>query len=53
MASEMGGEDADMNNPSKTTSIYKIMQEYMDLDDMICRSICSFDNLEMRKKLAN
>lgn len=55
MASEMGGEDADMQgiNSSKTTSIYKVMQECMDLDDMVCRSICSFDNLEIRKKLAN
>ena len=25
----------------------------MDLDEMICRSICSIENPEVRKKLAN
>lgn len=25
----------------------------MDLDEMICRSICTIDNLDIRKKLAN
>jgi hypothetical protein len=29
------------------------MQEPMDLDEMICRSICSIENGDSRKKLAN
>jgi actin-related protein len=24
----------------------------MDLDEMVCRSICSFDNLDQRKRFA-
>jgi actin-related protein len=29
------------------------MQEPMDLDEMICRSICTIDNIDSRKKMAN
>ena len=29
------------------------MEEPMDLDEMICRSICSIENLEIRRKMAN
>jgi len=29
------------------------MQEPMDLDEMICKSICSIDNQEIRRKMAN
>jgi actin-related protein len=29
------------------------MQEPMDLDEMICKSICSIENPDVRKKLAN
>jgi actin-related protein len=29
------------------------MQEPMDLDEMICRSICTMDNIDSRKKMAN
>mmetsp|Transcript_13269 Transcript_13269/g.13068 ORF Transcript_13269/g.13068 Transcript_13269/m.13068 type:complete len:183 (+) Transcript_13269:763-1311(+) len=50
VTSDLGNEEGD---PSKSQSIYKVMQEPMDLDDMICRSICSFENQEQRKKLAN
>jgi actin-related protein len=29
------------------------MEEPMDLDEMICRSICSIDSTDIRKKMAN
>ncbi len=29
------------------------MQEPMDLDEMICRSICTMDNIDSKKKMAN
>jgi len=29
------------------------MQEAMDLDEMICRSICGVDSIDTRKKLAS
>jgi actin-related protein len=29
------------------------MQEPMDLDEMICRSICTIENIDSRKKMAN
>ena len=29
------------------------MQDPMDLDEMICRSICSMENPEVRRKMAN
>jgi|LauGreDrversion4_2_1035121.scaffolds.fasta_scaffold149974_2 hypothetical protein len=29
------------------------MQEPIDLDEMICKSICSIENPDVRKKLAN
>jgi actin-related protein len=29
------------------------MQEPMDLDEMICRSICTMDNIDSRKRMAN
>ena len=29
------------------------MEEPMDLDEMICRSICSNENIDVRKKMAN
>ena len=38
---------------TKAFSLYKTMEEPMSLDDMICKSICSFDNSDIRKKLAN
>jgi actin-related protein len=37
----------------KFISHYKKMQEPMDLDEMICRSICTIDNIDSRKKMAN
>lgn len=30
-----------------------VMQEAMNLEEMICRSICSIDNSETRKRLAS
>jgi actin-related protein len=29
------------------------MDEPLDIDEMICRSICAFENQDTRKKLAN
>jgi hypothetical protein len=44
-ASELANEDVEMQGGGgKAVSIYKVMQEPMDLDEIICRSICSFDS---------
>ena len=50
----MGDNDqsADING-EKFVSQYQKMQEPMDLDEMICRSICTIENAETRKRLAN
>ena len=37
--------------PTKISQ-YDTMQEAMDLDEMICRSICSVDGAELRKRLS-
>ena len=34
-------------------SQHMVMQEAMNLEEMICRSICSIDNSETRKRLAS
>ena len=46
------GDETEMQG-DKVTSLYQKMQEPMDLDEMICRSIASIENAEIRKKMAN
>ena len=37
---------------NQEVSAHQAMQEAMDLDEIICRSICSVENPETRKRLA-
>jgi actin-related protein len=54
MQSEIGdGEQSADINGEKFVSQYQKMQEPMDLDEMICRSICTNESADTRKKLAN
>ena len=34
-------------------TLQQVLNEPMDLDEMICRSICTIENDELRKRLAN
>ena len=45
-------EDASGQNELNNISQYQAMQEAMDLDEIIARSICTVDNTETRKRLA-
>ena len=42
----------DESSASEVTQ-YQAMHEAMDLDEIICRSICQVDNSETRKRLAS
>jgi hypothetical protein len=34
-------------------TLQQVLNEPMDVDEMICRSICSIESQELRKRLAN
>lgn len=34
-------------------NVQQVYNEPMDLDEMVCRSLCSIENPELRKRLAN
>jgi Actin len=51
--SEVGDDNNIDLTGDKFTSTYKKMREPMDLDEMICRSVCTNDNPDLRKRLAN
>lgn len=53
MQSDAGDNENTEMNGEKFMSQYQKMKEPMDLDELICRSIGSIENLETRKKLAN
>ena len=41
-----------VNDPSKANAI-TIMDEAMDIDEMICQSICAVESADLRKRLAS
>jgi len=49
----MNDEEMKQEQDVKPAHFYQSLSEAMDLDDMICRSICSFENHDLRRKLAN
>lgn len=55
MAQDMQSEFGDdiTHEPKEALSQVQKMNEPMDLDEMICRSICSTESGDIRKKMAN
>jgi actin-related protein len=41
-----------VTDPSKTTA-YTAMEEAIDLDEIICQSICAVESAELRKRMAS
>eukprot|EP00347_Sterkiella_histriomuscorum_P001948 403370052 len=53
MQSDVGDESDVGDKQFAATSIYQQMDDPIDLDEMICRSICNVENQELRRKMAN